>query len=152
MNPLVEQYAVHLARRNHVPRLCVHGVSQKLADTWELENNIRFPPIYKEYLMAVGSCIETMCCPNIDGSVSNWSDFAKLRGMANEVLQWGGSQKVLSENCFVLTIYQEEAFHFLRIDEGEDPPVYYYGGGDEPWIIKHASFSTYLKKLCAERF
>lgn len=60
------------------------------------------------------------------GSDYRMSEVKQLSGYARELLEENDFPCRLGENDFVFWIHQGYMFYFFKLDEGEDPPVYYY--------------------------
>lgn len=65
------------------------------------------------------------------GSYFSFSDTARLKKSANELLEENGFAYRLKENDFVFWMHGGYMFYFFNTNEGDDPPVYYYSECDD---------------------
>lgn len=63
-------------------------------------------------------------------------EIGMLRNGAIDLLVENESSNTLTDNDFVFWMSQGYMFCFFRLDEGDDPPVYYYNEAKEDRFIK----------------
>lgn len=80
------------------------------------------------------------------GSSYTMKEISNLKEWANELLEENNFCENLTDNQFVFFMHQGYQFCFFNLDEGDNPPVYYYGEGEElgTFIKKNDNFSLFL--------
>lgn len=81
---------------------------------------IKLPKAYLEFMRYTGYGQYFV------GSDYKMSDVKQLNGWAEELLEENDFPQKLPESGFVFWMHQGYMFYFFRLDEGDDPPVYYY--------------------------
>jgi len=73
-------------------------------------------------------------------------DIPRLKEGAIELLQENESEEKLTDNNFVFFMHQGYQFYFFNLDEGDNPPVYFYHEGEnkDRFIKKYESFTDFL--------
>lgn len=65
------------------------------------------------------------------GSMYKFSEVHKLKEYAKELLSENDFPHTLKDNDFVFWMHGGYMFYFFNLDEGNDPPVYYYSECDD---------------------
>jgi hypothetical protein len=147
MNEAVIDYLRFLCKRKGVWVNSVIGLSKDVIEDWENKTGNLLPRVYKDYLVALGPSYEWLISDNIEGNITSPASFDALRSLVNEILEEGEDSFRLQDNEFVLNIYQRESFRFIRLSEGDDPPVYGYDSGDDSYSLRYEHFTDYLKAI-----
>lgn len=66
-----------------------------------------------------------------EGSMYKFSDVKYLKGHAEELLADNDFPVKLKDSDFVFWMHGGYMFYFFNLDEGDDPPVYYYSECEE---------------------
>lgn len=85
---------------------------------------ITLPICYKEFLAAMGNGNSSY----MRGSSVFGNEIYHLKEWAEELLTQNNFYP-LPDHSFVFWMHQGYQFAFFNIDEGEDPPIYYYSEG-----------------------
>lgn len=119
--------------------------SERDVQVIERELNLAIPQAYKEFLLWMGKKAGDILL----GSDWLFDDLPKIQKWAIELMQANGVSNMLPSDAFVIYMHQGYQFSFVRISEGDDPPVYYYDEmrpySDFPML--YARFSDYLNML-----
>lgn len=107
-------------------------------------NGKNIPKAYLEFYKHMGNGVRFL-----RGHSCFRNEIFKLKEWAEELLNENGFQSKLSENDFVFWMSQGYMFCFFRLDEGDDPPVYYYceGKGLSSFYKIAESFSSFLYRI-----
>jgi hypothetical protein len=103
----------------------------------------KLPDSYIEYLSLTGGG----CGSNfLKGHSCFVSEIPYLKKWANELLDENRFLTKLGESDFVFWMSQGYQFAFFNLDEGDDPPIYYYreGSGQSKFEKISSSFSEFL--------
>ena len=106
---------------------------------------IKLPRAYREFLLTMGkyfgpSCVGTECC---------YDDLFDLLETAEKILIFNKLPISLPNDAFVFTMHQGYQFGFLRLSEGDDPPIYWYNECKQPFVdfdCIYPTFSFYLSE------
>jgi len=96
------------------------------------------PKNYIEFMKMAGNGVNFL-----KGSDYTVSYVYKLKEWAIELLKENDCSQNLTDNDFVFFMHQGYQFAFFKLDEGDDPPVYYYHEGDD-FFTEYKSFSDFL--------
>jgi hypothetical protein len=81
-----------------------------------------FPTTYKAFLAwmghGAGSFLHYLTC--------FYPDLPALQAAAREMLATDGCQQSLPDDAWIISLLAEQHFTFLRLSEGDDPPIYAY--------------------------
>lgn len=86
------------------------------------ELGIMLPAAYVEFLLWAGHGAGRLML----GSDCFYGHLSYLKAGALRILREDGFPGKLPDDAFVFCMHQGYQFSFLRVSEGEDPPVYYY--------------------------
>jgi len=100
------------------------------------------PGAYKEFLLWMGHGAGGF----MRGSDCFYEHLPRLRAGAMELLKENGYAEPLPGDAFVFYMHQGYQFYFIRVGEGDDPPVYFYSEAMETpaFIIKHPNLADFL--------
>ena len=90
-----------------------------------LTKNYILPNCYIKFIKRAGNGMQMF-----RGSDYSFEYISTLKKWAIELLEENEFVKKLSENDFVFMMHQGYVFYFFNLEEGDDPPVYYYGEGE----------------------
>ncbi len=111
-----------------------------------LTNRKHLPKAYLEYYKYMGNGVSFF-----KGHSCFKNEIFKVKTWAEELLNENKVQTKLSENDFVFWISQGYMFCFFKLDEGDDPPVYYYCEGEGKGLSSFykiaESFSLFLYRM-----
>jgi hypothetical protein len=116
--------------------------SEDEVNALEHHSGLSLPEAYKEFLLWMGHGAGRL----LRGSDCFYEHLPHLREWAVELLEEDGFHKPLPDDAFVFFMHQGYQFTFLRLSEGDDPPVYYYIESMDQisFTISHRSFSEFL--------
>jgi len=99
------------------------------------------PESYIKFMKYAGNGIDFL-----RGSSYESKELMNLKEWAIDLLEENNSSEKIDDNLFVFFMHQGYQFYFFNIDEGDDPPVYFYSEGEnnECFVKKHESFSRFL--------
>lgn len=114
------------------------GCSVSEVNRLESYFNISLPLVYKDFLYAMGKDAGKFML----GSSAFYSVLFKLRQDCEEMLLDNGL--TLPDNAFVFWTHQGYQFAFFKVDEGDNPPIYFYYEGRSDIEEKEASLTDFL--------
>ncbi len=104
------------------------------------------PQSYIQYLMLMGNGT-----PNgfLKGHSCFLNELLNLKEWSNELLDENNFEKKLTEDDFVFWMSQGYQFVFFKLNEGNNPPIYYYREGTNQldFIKITNSFTEFLYRL-----
>jgi hypothetical protein len=105
--------------------------------------NVSLPVAYKEFLLVMGKGAGQFML----GSSVFYNEIFDLREGSIELLS-ENDFKELPENTFVFWMHQGYQFAFFYLDQGENPPVYFYYEGETKgdFELVENSFTDFLEK------
>ncbi len=110
----------------------------------ELEKALGFsvPAAYKEFLLWMGYGARTF----MRGSDWSYWFILRIQQGAVELLEENGNPEVLPEDALVFFMHQGYFFYFMRVSEGENPPIYFYTEVmDHPrFTLAHQNLAEFL--------
>jgi hypothetical protein len=103
--------------------------------------NNHLPNAYVKFMQAAGNGFRAF-----RGSSFAVNEIFHLREGAEELLEEDESAETLTDNEYVFFMHQGYQFYFFRLNEGDDPPIYYYGEGEysHKFVKKYNSFTEFL--------
>lgn len=113
-------------------------------DIVELEKyaGAKLPAVYEQFLKQLGRSA---------GELFRGSDYSvsqrfglRLREHAEDLLRRTGASFALPRSAFVFLMHQGYQFTYFDLDQGDDPPVYYYLEGDLVPTLLDSTLSGYL--------
>ena len=112
-----------------------------IAQLKQLANNRLLPKTYLLFMESAGHGIRFF-----RGSSYNINEISLLQEGAVELLQEDRSAETLTNNDFVFFMHQGYQFYFFKLDEGENPPVYFYEEGKnlKKFVKKHHSLTEFF--------
>jgi len=133
-----------LKETNHKMRPCSKNDLIKLR---QIANEKELPASYMSFMKDAGNGIRFF-----KGSSYNMSEIFNLQEWAIELLDEDGSDEMLTDNDFVFFMHQGYQFYFFKLNEGNDPPVYFYEEGEnsKSFIKKYKSFTDFIIKYYNE--
>lgn len=75
-----------------------------------------------------------------------WKFLKVYRDWANEVIRENNSSYQIPKNAFVFACL-DGWFYFFMLDEGNDPPVYSFGEGEQEPSLDFQTFTTMLRGI-----
>ncbi|WP_321386937.1 SMI1/KNR4 family protein [uncultured Enterococcus sp.] len=101
----------------------------------------KLPQVYLNFMKKTGNEFRIF-----DGSSYTMEELPILKEAANELLEENDMSERLKDEAFVFFMHQGYQFAFFNLEEGENPPIYYYveGEGLEKIIKKNDSFTDFL--------
>jgi len=108
----------------------------------EQQLGLPLPGAYKEFLLWMGHGAGGF----LRGSDCFYDHLPRLHAWAMELLWENGYAEPLPGDAFVFSMHQGYVFYFVRVGEGDDPPVYFYSEAMETpaFIIKHPNLADFL--------
>ncbi len=108
----------------------------------EQQLGLPLPGAYKEFLLWIGHGAGGF----LRGSDCFYDHLPRLRAWAMRLLWENGYAEPLPEDAFVFYMHQGYLFYFVRVGEGDDPPVYFYSEAMETpaFIIEHPNLADFL--------
>lgn len=106
---------------------------------------ITLPLALKEQMMILGIGMAFFIVAASEYDVRN-NEFAEMQAAAKEMAEEDGVLFMQDGKALVLACMPGERCWFLRTDEGEDPPVYYYESGRQ-LVRKADSFSAFIQRF-----
>ncbi len=109
-----------------------------------LERQLGFslPGAYRKFLLWMGHGAGIL----LRGSDCFYQHLPPLRTWAEELLEENNFPEPLPEDAFVFYMHQGYLFYFVRVGEGDDPPVYFYSEAMDPraFIKAHPNLADFL--------
>lgn len=117
------------------------GCSEKQIIKIEEFYNIKLPAIYIEFLLIMGKNAGKF----MRGSSAFYNEIFDIRDGSIELL-YENDFKELPDNTFVFWMHQGYQFAFFYLNQGDNPPVYYYFEGEtkDDFEFKASSFTDFL--------
>lgn len=105
--------------------------------------NVQLPLYYRQFLSSMGKGAGRF----MQGSSVFYNEIFDLREGGTRLLS-DDNFKLLPENTFVFWMHQGYQFAFFYLNQGDNPPVYYYHEGEhyEDFEKKEDSFMDFLEK------
>jgi SMI1/KNR4 family protein SUKH-1 len=121
----------------------LRGCSMREVAKIETFFSVKLPLAYREFLVSMGKDAGTF----MKGSSVFYNEIFELKEGSIELLK-EDNFKPLPGNAFVFWMHQGYQFAFFNLDEGDNPPVYFYyqGEGYEDFERKEDSFTDFLEK------
>lgn len=134
----IQELVIYLDRKGCRLRGCSLSQIEKI----ERHHGARLPLTYVEFLYAMGVRAGRF----MEGSSMFYNEIFDLREGAIEVLA-ENNFKPLPDNAFVFYMHQGYQFAFFKMDEGDNPPVYYYSEGrpQDDFERTDDSFTAFLE-------
>lgn len=123
------------------------GIDDTISDAelvkLEAKWGVQFPVVYREVFMILGKHYAF----EIGGENSySYPDFGGMRNEAKEIVAVAGVDIQVGRNDFVFCCTEDiEAFWFFKLNEGDNPPVYFFQNGNEDYTMVASSFSAFVK-------
>jgi DNA repair exonuclease SbcCD nuclease subunit len=107
----------------------------------ELEFNASLPKVYKQFLQLMGSSAGVY----MQGSSVFYNELLSLKEWANELLVENNMQP-LPDNAFVFWMHQGYQIAYFNLNDGDDPPVYYFteGQANNAFELKENSLTDFF--------
>ena len=99
------------------------------------------PESYLQFMRYAGNGIQFFI-----GSDYKAKEVAGFNEYAFELLEENGVESNLTDNDFVFFMHQGYQFYFFKLDEGDDPPIYFFceGYNDEQITRQFETFTEFL--------
>lgn len=120
----------------------LRGCSTREISKIEGSFNLKLPLFYKEFLFSMGKNAGRF----MEGSSAFYDEIFDLREGSIRLLS-DDNFKPLPDNVFVFWMHQGYQFAFFYLDQGDNPPVYYYYEGEnyEDFERKENCFTDFLE-------
>ncbi len=117
---------------------------EELEKIQEIAGEKQIPKAYTEFYKHMGNGVAFL-----RGHSCFHNEIFNLRSWAEELLNENNFQTKLTENDFVFWMSQGYMFCFFKLDEGDDPPIYYYCEGKNlsGFYRIAESFSSFLYRM-----
>ena len=102
--------------------------------------HLKLPVAFVEYLLWMGQWADMM-----RGSDFFYWPLFDLREGAETLMAHTECQETLPQDAIVFFMHGGNRFMFIRASEGDDPPVYFYGGKNPYFTKPFDHFSSYLE-------
>lgn len=114
---------------------------EQLQQLMQMVGNLRLPSTYLQFMGYAGNGIRFF-----KGSSYTMREIENIQTWAQELLSEDESLEILTSNDFVFFMHQGYQFYFFKLDEGDNPPIYYYEEGEnhQKFIKKYDSFSEFV--------
>lgn len=120
------------------------GCSDDEIQEIERQLKLSFPEAYKEFLRWMGKDGG----PILKGSDCFYKHLLYLRAWADELLKENNLFGILPANSFIFFMHQGYQFAFMYLEDGDNPPIYYYNemeySADKGFAVSYFSFTDYL--------
>ena len=116
----IQEIESRIKNKGIIPIPANTGQIQSVLDNFKIEE---FPSTYNEFLKRMGNGTRNGF---LQGSSCFFNELENLKEWSLELLKENNSKLILSDNDFVFWMHQGYQFSFFKLDEGDDPPVYYY--------------------------
>ncbi len=115
----------------------------------EKEVGFSLPAAYQEFLLWMGHRAGKL----LRGEDCFYEYILGNQKGAVELLEENGNPEVLPEDALVFCMHQGYVFYFMRVSEGDDPPIYFYSEAMKPrrFILSHRNFAEFLRNEMEER-
>lgn len=120
--------------------LRVNPCTEEQVNLLENDLNMELPLAYREFLLWMGNYTGEL----FPDSEHEYHKLRSLNRWAKRILNEGNSSLELPDDAIVFWVAFNEAFCFLRLSEGDDPPVYAYKMGSNQFKRTHHYFSELL--------
>lgn len=117
----IEKIAQELSRMGNRLRPITKLEIQEIEEKFQ----VKLPEVYKSFLKTMGKNAGSFMM----GSSVFYPDILSLRDWANETLAENGISG-LPENVFVFWMHQGYQIAYFKLDEGDNPPVYFFAEGE----------------------
>ncbi|AEI43818.1 hypothetical protein KNP414_05294 [Paenibacillus mucilaginosus KNP414] len=118
----------------------IRGCSEEELRNFEMENNLRLPGSYRNFLLTAGHGAGRL----LHGTDILWDQVTSLREAAEELLAENDESFTLPEDAFVFSMHQGYAFMYFLLSDGENPAVYMYVEGSGVPRKAYSSFDSFL--------
>jgi hypothetical protein len=124
----------------------LRGCSGREIDKIESFFKVKLPVAYKEFLFSMGKGAGRF----MEGSSAFYDEIFDIRDGSIRLLS-DDNFKPLPVNTFVFWMHQGYQFAFFYLDEGDNPPIYFYyeQANYDDFIKKENSFTDFLEKQLA---
>lgn len=138
----IKELEVYLKRKGCDLKACSEKDVAKIEEFFKIE----LPAFYKEFLLIMGKSAGQF----MRGNSVFYNEIFDLREGSIELLS-ENDFKELPENTFVFWMHQGYQFAFFYLDQGENPPIYFYyeGRTKDDFELVEKSFTDFLEKQLA---
>ena len=145
----VEKLLYEIKRRGQNTR---PASAEQMEQLKEITGGKKLPQAYIEFMSAMGNKKENRSLGEsyfMMGESCYMDEIFDLKEGALDLLEENESKHTLSENDFVFWMSQGCMFAFFKLNEGDNPPVYFYNEAGEDQYIKiaHSLTDFYLSYL-----
>ena len=115
-------------------------------EVMELEGQlgVKFPRSYREICLILG---EQAAFSLIDESSFEFPEYEKMRKGVEKIILNSAPDFTLDKSMFIVgCLMQNGIFYFLKLNEGDDPPIYRYQEGDKNYKMVAESCSSFIQQ------
>jgi len=132
----INEFVRKLERRNITMKKCTKEEIDKVRS---LANGKKLPEAYIEFMNVMGNGTNG---EYLIGESCFMDEVEYLNQWGAETLEENESKHILTEEDFVFWMCQGCQFCFFKLNEGDNPPVYFYNEGGKDEFVKVASTLT----------
>jgi hypothetical protein len=121
------------------------GSTPKEVDKLEAKLGIKFPACYRELYIILGMNRAFTIGPENNYSYPDYEGMnTAAKGIANSI----GLDLDIGGNVFVFCCFAEtDFFWFFKLDEGDNPPIYQYEGGDDDYVKVADNLPEFIQNM-----
>jgi SMI1 / KNR4 family (SUKH-1) len=118
------------------------GFSEQEIARAEKQLGVRFPTMFRAYLLMLGQARGQLLC---DSKVAGVENFEEFRDDAIQLMSEAGLKESLPPNAVVFLFHQGYSFAYLVAEQTFDTPIYYFAEGDQKLAQIASSFAGFLQ-------
>jgi hypothetical protein len=118
------------------------GFSEQEVAGAEKRLGVRFPIMFRAYLLMMGKARGQLLC---DSRVARVENFEEFRNDAIQLMSEAGLDEPLPPNAVVFLLHQGYSFAYLVAERAFDTPVYYFAEGDQKPAQIASGFAGFLQ-------
>lgn len=114
-------------------------------DQLEAKLGVKFPACYRELYIIMGMRGAFRIGPENNFS---YPDYDGMNAAAKRIAAIGDLKLDIGGNAFVFCCFAEtDFFWFFKLDEGDNPPIYQYEGGDDDYIKVAEDLPSFIQDM-----
>jgi hypothetical protein len=119
--------------------------TEKEVDKLEAKLGTKFPACYRELYLRLGSYDAFKIGPE---NSFTFPDYKGMNAAAKRIAANWKLELDVDDNLFVFCCFEEnDLFWFFKLDEGDNPPIYMYEGGEEQYIKVADNLPELIKRM-----